>query len=111
MNRKRRKIAIAVVLAVLLFAGAKFAVGLARFSNIEKQFPSVQIGQSQSAVLAKLGRPNYYEGKCGVIHFPEKNCATEYVYSHPFAPWAPDYYIVDFSPEARVIEADHWTSP
>jgi hypothetical protein len=32
------------------------------------------------------------------------------VYSHPFAPLVPEYYIVAFSPEDRVIEADEWDS-
>ncbi len=58
-----------------------------------------------------MGKPNYHEEKCGVIHFPDKNCAVEYVYSHPFAPLVPEYYIVSFSPKDRVIEADEWDSP
>ena len=99
------------MLALFLFAGAKLATAFARFSKIEKEFSSVELGQSRISVLGILGSPNYHEGKCGVIHFPEKNCAIEYVYSHPFAPWIPDYYIVAFSSENRVIEADHWTSP
>ncbi len=46
-----------------------------------------------------------------MVYFPQRNCAVEYVYSHPFAPLVPEYYIVSFSPEDRVIEADEWDSP
>jgi hypothetical protein len=55
---------------------------------------SIQNGDSRTSVVTKLGKPNYYPGPCGVIHFPDKNCAVEYVYSHPFAPLVPEYYIV-----------------
>jgi hypothetical protein len=58
-----------------------------------------------------MGKPNYYAGRCGVIHVPDKRCAVEYVYSHPFAPLVPEYYIVSFSSDDRVIEADQWDSP
>jgi hypothetical protein len=58
-----------------------------------------------------MGKPNYYAGKCGEIHVPDKSCAVEYVYSHPFAPLVPQYYIVSFSQDDRVIEADEWNSP
>jgi len=58
-----------------------------------------------------MGKPNYHAGECGVIHFPSKECAVEYVYSHPFAPLVPEYKIVSFSRDDRVIEADEWDSP
>ena len=110
MSRTGRIIAVVVLVAFVL-AGAKLSAAFVRFSKVERQFASVRLGQSRNVVLAQLGRPNYHEGSCGVIHFPAKNCATEYVYSHPFAPWIPDYYIVSFSANDQVIEADRWTSP
>jgi len=61
--------------------------------------------------MGKMGKPNYHSGPCGVIHFPDKSCAKEYVYSHPFAPLVPEYYIVAFSSDDRVIEAAPWSSP
>ena len=101
----------AIVLVALILVGVRLAIAFNRFSRVERQFASVEMGQSRNAVLAKLVRPNYHEGSCGVIHFPDKNCATEYVYAHPFAPWIPEYYIVAFSSDDRVIEANKWTSP
>jgi len=96
---------------VLVAVTARTTISFARFSNVERKFASVQDGESRGSVITRLGKPNYYAGRCGVIHFPEKGCATEYVYSHPFAPLIPEYYIVSFSSEDRVIGADQWDSP
>lgn len=52
---------------------------------------------SRSSVIARMGKPNDHAGGCGIIHFPIKECAIEYVYSHSFAPLVPEYYIVSFS--------------
>jgi len=55
--------------------------------------------------------PNYHAGACGEIGSAQKDCALEYVYSHPFAPYAPEYYVVSFSPDDRVIDSKHLISP
>jgi len=110
ISRKVRVVRI-VSLCLLLVIAAKTVIAFSRYAKAEKSFGSVQIGDSRESVVGRMGRPNYHEGKCGVIHFPDKNCAVEYVYSHPFAPLVPQYYIVSFSAEDRVIEADVWSSP
>jgi hypothetical protein len=110
MSRKIR-IALTLTVGVLLILALRTVVAFLRFSRVEREFASVQNGQSRASVITKMGRPNYYAGKCGVVHFPDKNCATEYVYSHPFAPIIPEYYIVSFSSDDRVVEADQWDSP
>jgi len=57
--------------------------------------------RSKSAILRigdrKGWEPDYNPGKCGVIHFPDQCCATEFAYSQPFAPLVPGYFIVSFS--------------
>jgi hypothetical protein len=98
-------------LCVLLVIASKTVAAFGLYAKAQKSFASVQIGDSRASVIGRMGKPNYHEGKCGVIHFPDKNCAIEYVYSHPFAPLVPKYYIVSFSPEDRVVEADEWDSP
>src|SRR6476619_5506089 len=110
MKRKGHIVGL-VILLLLIFAVIRLAVAFTRFSQVEKASASVELGQSRTSVLTTLGRPNYHEGGCGVIHFPDKRCATEYVYSHPFAPLMPKYFIVAFSSDGRVIEAEWWTSP
>ena len=98
-------------LCIILALAAKTAIAFQRYAKAERSFVSVQVGDSRSSVIGKMGKPNYHAGKCGVIHFPDKSCALEYVYSHPFAPLVPEYFIVSFSQDDRVIEADEWDSP
>jgi hypothetical protein len=108
---RNTRIALMFAAGVLLALAARTVFVFARYSKIKKQFASVQIGESRPSVIAKMGKPNYHAGKCGVIHVPDKACAVEYVCSHPFAPLIPEYYIVSFSSDDRVIEADEWDSP
>src|ERR1035438_8434543 len=96
---------------LLLILGLRTAISFGRWAKVEREFESVQVGQSRLTVVGKLGRPNYYSGRCGVIAIPLKECALEYVCGHPFAPIMPDYYIVSFSSAEQVIEADRWSSP
>jgi hypothetical protein len=99
------------VATMVVALSAKTVVAFTRYSRVQRGFASVHVGESRAMVIQEIGNPNYHAGKCGVIHFPDKHCALEYVYSHPFAPIIPDYYIVSFSPDDRVIEADQWNSP
>jgi hypothetical protein len=101
-----------ILVAVVLVALAGRAVfAFVRYSKAERYFASVQMGDSRASVIARMGKPNYHAGGCGVMHFPGEECAIEYVYSHPLAPLVPEYYIVSFSLDDRVIEADKWDSP
>ena len=112
MKRKRCFLALAALAIVIVaLLALKTSLAFARFSKVERLFASVQLGQSRENVIALLGKPNYHSGNCGVIHVAAKNCALEYVYSHPFAPLIPEYYIVAFAADDRVIEAEPWMSP
>ena len=108
---RKRTIFGLVCALMLLTLGLRTTISFARWAKVEWGFESVQVGQSQMTVVGKLGRPNYYSGRCGVIAPPLKECALEYVYGHPFAPLIPDYYIVSFSSGQQVIEAERWSSP
>jgi hypothetical protein len=108
--RKTRIVGI-IAIAVLLVVSVSVVIAFRRFSRIESTFASIHVGDSRRSVISVLGKPNYHAGNCGTINVAKKNCALEYVYSHPFAPFLPDYYIVSFSPDDRVIEAERWTSP
>jgi hypothetical protein len=94
------------LVCILFFLTARVVVAFARYSKLERQVAFIQIGDSRASVIARMGMPNYYSGTCGVIHFPDKKCTVEYVYSHPFAPLVPEYHIVAFSEDDRVIESD-----
>ncbi len=110
--RMRKKTIFGIVCGfLLLITGLRVAVSFARFAKVERGFDSVQVGQSRRTIVNDFGRPNYYSGRCGVIVDSLQTCTLEYVYGHPFAPLIPDYYIVSFSSDERVIQAGRYSSP
>jgi hypothetical protein len=110
---KKSRIGLTVGLVVALVLAARVSIAFKRFSKVEQDFHSIQQGQPRASVTTNFGKPNYYAGKCGKMEgeVVTNTCALEYVYSHPFAPLWPDYYVVSFSADDRVIQADHWVSP
>ena len=110
MTRNSR-IILMIGTGVLLALAVRTIYAFARFSKVEQHFASVHYGDTLASVVRGMGKPNYHLGRCGVIHVPDKRCAVEYVYSHPLAPLVPEYYIVSFSSDGSVIEADRWDSP
>jgi hypothetical protein len=108
--RKLRILGI-VSLGVILAISLRCAISFSRFHSVERKFEQLQKGQSGAFVIATLGRPNYHEGTCSLDLSPPPNCFKEYVYSHPFAPFVPEYYIVWFSSDNRVFSTEHEISP
>ena len=100
-HHRGNSIAATVVLVLL----GRTALAFARFGKVESGFPLIQDGESRASVVARLGRPNYYEGKCGTLSAPYKDCSYEYIYSHPFAPWVPEYYVVAFADDSVIHTA------
>jgi hypothetical protein len=107
----KRRIAFVVLLGLLFIIGVRVAISFVRFSYVERHFQSIRAGESRASVGAGFGNPNYHAGTCSADFSPPKGCASEYIYSHPFAPLLPDYYVVWFSSDDRVIDAYHTTSP
>ena len=98
--------------ALLLLIGIRGVIAFHRFSVVEQNFDSIRAGDLRESVAARFGKPNYHAGPCNGADFdPTEGCVTEYVYSHPFAPLLPDYYVVWFTSDDRVIAADHLPSP
>lgn len=113
LRKPRTRLFFGIGIAVVLVLTVRMVIAFWQFSKVEQEFESIQQGQSRASVTWKFGKPNYYAGKCGrMVEVPvDKTCAVEYVYSHPFAPLLPDYYVVSFSADDRVIQADHLMSP
>jgi hypothetical protein len=108
---QKRKIIGLVCTGLLAIVGLRVAISFTQFHAVEKNFAQVQAGQPRSSVIDRLGKPNYHEGKCGDDFSPPPNCAQEFAYSHPFAPLDPEYFVVWFSPDGRVILTQHRESP
>ena len=107
----KRRIATATILALLLLVSLRAVISFVRFSRVEQHFTSIQAGQSRASVAASFGMPNYHAGSCSQDFGYPKSCSSEYVYSHPLAPILPEYYVVWFSSDDRVIDTEHLISP
>jgi len=109
---RNKRVALLFGSVVLLVLTVRIVLAFGRFSRVQHDFASIQKGESLSSVAGRFGKPNYYSGKCGRIDLsPDAGCTVEYVYSDPLAPLNPDYYVVEFSADARVLEAEHLPSP
>jgi hypothetical protein len=51
-----------------------------------------------------------FQEMVGSLSAPYKGCSFEYIYSHPFAPWVPEYYVVAFADDS-VIHTSVLSSP
>jgi hypothetical protein len=104
-------IAALAVVGIVLILGARLAKAYYEFDIVERNFVWIRTGQSRPAVTAMLGKPNHHSGKCGRVLDSPSGCAVEYVYASPLAHWLPEYYVVWFSSEDRVIGASFTTLP
>lgn len=81
-----------------------------RVRTIEREFPSVKVGDSIAAVQRRLGDPGRVE-QCGFLASTPPGCAHEYIYTHPYAPVVPESWVVWVSRGGSVLAADRLTSP
>jgi hypothetical protein len=66
----------------------------------------VEIGDPNETVRELLGEPSS-EGSCGKISVAPSACADEYVYRYYYAIFQPQYEVVWFSAEGKVIGGQH----
>jgi hypothetical protein len=97
--------------ALALGLGARLEFSFIHFHHVEREFPSVQLGQSSDSVISMLGKPNYHSGECLQDLTNSATCNRQLVYSYPFAPLIPEYYVVSFSSDDKVIDAEKLDSP
>ncbi|HTW81473.1 MAG TPA: hypothetical protein VME23_18150 [Terracidiphilus sp.] len=107
---KVKRVTLVLALIAVLLLTARTMHSFSRFHAVAERFDSVHEGQSWDSVIALLGRPNYHEGSC-LQDLSGSGCVRELVYSYPFAPLIPEYYVVDFSANDRVIWTAHLNSP
>jgi outer membrane protein assembly factor BamE (lipoprotein component of BamABCDE complex) len=111
MRRKHKALAI-LIGSSLFTSAARFSYSYLRFHAVGSRFHHIKVGETRQQVRKTLGKPNHHDGPCNSdITTPVKGCEWEYVYSFPLAPLIPEYYVVAFSKDDRVLEAAHLTSP
>jgi hypothetical protein len=58
-----------------------------------------------------MGAP-WKDEKCGdYLGGQPAGCVVDFIYAHPYAPYAPQYWVIDFDSQQRVINKVHLVSP
>jgi len=85
--RIRKRVILGLVCVfLLLIVGVRETIAFVRWSEVKREFASVQAGQTRIAIAGKPGMPKLDAGRCGVIADAPPGCASEFVYGHPLAP-------------------------
>ena len=111
MAMRKHQILGIVTIGILFVIILKVVISYEHFHIVMRDFEQVQKGQTSASVISILGKPNYHAGSCSADFIPPQNCVKEYVYSHPFAPMIPEYYVVWFSSNDQVLSAEILNSP
>jgi hypothetical protein len=58
-----------------------------------------------------MGDP-WKDEKCGAyLGGKPPGCVEEFIYENPYAPYAPEYWVIDFDSNSHVISNVHLVSP
>jgi len=97
-----------LVLAIAIVGG--FAWAYHHDDELGKRIGQVEIGDPNEAVRELLGDPSS-EGSCGALTVAPKACADEYVYKYYYSVFQPQYEVVWFTAEGKVIGVQHVQRP
>jgi hypothetical protein len=105
----RKQASIGVVIGALVCALVFSPVLRVRFLN--RAFNKLKVNDSCKSVLKTTGRPWRDDGCGDFLGGKSPGCVEEFVYANPFAPYVPEYWIVSFDMNKRVIDFYYTTSP
>jgi hypothetical protein len=106
MNQRSIVVTLGILIIVLIVIFWPFV----RVHQIEAAFRKVSRNDTRSDVLNQMGNP-WNDGKCGFIGGPSADCVEEFIYAHPYAPLLPEYWVISFNRDRRVIDSVYSTSP
>jgi hypothetical protein len=107
---------------VLLTTGCIVLVGVLwlvwafrRDHRLYRNFGRIRTGTSEQEVIEMLGEPKRVEN-CGEFWGPIpkaelQGCVNEFFYASPFAPLLPQYYVIRFDANRRVVSLAAYSSP
>lgn len=82
-----------------------------RVRQISNAFSGVKENDPRELVLMRMGNP-WKDEECGkYLGGDRAGCTEEFVYAHPYAPYAPEYWVIYFNSSRRVISNVHFVSP
>jgi hypothetical protein len=97
-----------LILAIAIIGG--FVWAYHHDAELGKRIREVEIGDPNEAVRELLGEPSS-EGSCGAMTVAPKACADEYVYKYYYSVFQPQYEVVWFTAEGKVIGVQHVQRP
>jgi hypothetical protein len=100
-----------VVSGSTVFAMALIIWPFLRVNRLEDSLSRVKDNDAKNVVLDRMGAPWKDEGCGQYLAGQPSGCAEEFIYAHPFAPYVPEYWVVDFNSDHRVINSVHLVSP
>lgn len=99
------------IAAVVLALACSIIVPILKVRFYDKEFATISDGSSQDAVLARMGRP-WKREPCGeYIGGVAPGCTQEFIYAHPYAPYMPQYWVIQFDKDKRVVSHVNQISP
>jgi hypothetical protein len=78
--------------------------------ELGKRVAEVEVGDPNEVVRELLGEPSS-EGSCGKLTVAPAACADEYVYRYYYSIFQPQYEVVWFNAEGKVIGEQHVQRP
>jgi hypothetical protein len=97
-----------LVIALLIAGGVAWAYH--RDAELSKHAKQIELGDPNEAVRELLGEPSS-EGSCGTVSPAPSACTDEYVYKYYYTVFQPQYEVVWFNAEGKVIGWQHVTRP
>jgi len=82
-----------------------------RVDRLNDHFAKVEVNDSKDSVLKLMGTP-WKDERCGdYLGEQPTGCVVDFIYAHPYAPYAPEYWVIDFDSHQRVMNKVHLVSP
>jgi len=97
------------LLVALAIVGA-FAWAYHYDAQLYSRAPMVQIGDPNETVRELLGEPSS-DGTCGSMSPAPSGCVNEYVYKYYYSIFQPEYEVVWFNGEGKVLGEQHIRRP
>lgn len=108
-NHQNRRRIIFVLLGLLLLLGGSYGASRwYKISNYRKWLVTVRIGDTEASVIQKMGEPDKLQKRPEPLWCQESNCDHEFLYGHSIPP---EWWVVGFSSEGRVVSKTELNSP
>lgn len=99
------------ILGFLFLMIALYVWPTVRVPRLNASFEVIKENDTKETVLESMGNPRRIEGCGEYLGDNPTGCVREFVYAHPYAPLAPEYWVVYFNSNNRVLGKVHLVSP